>query len=122
MLQVADLPHQIVFREKTHPSFAVRRKANILIADDEPCVLKFLTAVLPADRYRISQACNGLEAILVWHQSKPIDLLIADVNMPGLDGPLVAEAIWVEKYIPVLYISGLPPADLAERHIQDGRA
>jgi CheY-like chemotaxis protein len=98
------------------------RKADILLAEDEPIVRKFVTAALTKEGYRIFQACDGLEAILLWHERRPIDLIMADVNMPGLAGPLLAEAIWVEEYTPVLYISGLPPGGLAARHIQDGRA
>jgi len=65
---------------------------------------------------------TAFEAILLWYERKPVDLIIADVIMPGVNGPLLVEAIWDEEYTPVLYISGLAPRGLAARHIQDGRA
>ena len=114
--------HQVIFRERTAAKSPGFRKADILLAEDDPIVRKFLTAALTAEGYHIFQACDGLEAILLWHERKPIDLIIADVNMPGLTGPLLAEAIWVEEYTPVLYISGLPPEGLTALHIEDGRA
>ena len=91
------------------PKSAAFRKVNILLADDEPVVRKFVVAALPTEGYHIFQACDGLEAILLWHERKPVDLIIADVMMPGVNGPLLVEAIWAEEYTPVLYISGLPP-------------
>ena len=114
--------HQVISCERTAAKSRGFRKADILLAEDEPSVRKLLTSALTKERYRIFQACDGLEAILLWRERKPIDLIIADVNMPGLVGPLLAEAIWVEEYTPVLYISGLPPEGLAARHIEDGRA
>src|SRR5438046_816792 len=121
-VESAVLSRQVSFGEKPSPKSPIFRKANILLADDEPIVRKFLVAALPTERYRIFQACDGLDGILIWHERKPIDLIIADVNMPGLDGSQLVEAIWAEEYTPVLYISGLPPGGLAARHIQDSRA
>ncbi len=114
--------HQVIFCERTAAKSPAFSKADILLAEDDPIVLKFLTAALTTEGYRIFQACDGLEAILLWQERKPIDLIITDVNMPELAGPQLAEAIWVEEYTPVLYISGLPPGGLAARHIEDGRA
>jgi len=111
--------HQAILRERTSSAFGI---ANILLAEDDLIVRNFLTAALTREGYRIIQACDGREAILLWHEYKPIDLIIADVNMPGLRGPLLAEAIWVEEFTPVLYISGLPPGDLVEQHIRNGHA
>ena len=97
-------------------------KLRALIADDEPLVRKFITTVLMSEGYRVLQARNALEAILCWREHKDFDLIVSDVNMPDISGPDFVEAIWMQGYIPVLYMSGLPPDDSASKHVLDGRA
>jgi len=94
----------------------VVRQANVLIVDDEAVVRRFLAAVLAPDGHRLFEARDGLEGIVVWRERKPIDLIISDVNMPGLSGPEFAEAILDVANTPVLYVSGLPLAGLAAQH------
>jgi CheY-like chemotaxis protein len=118
-VEVGGPSHQVIYRERMSPGC---RNVNVLFADDDPFVRRFLTTALTMEGYRIFQADDGYAAMSLWHEHQPIGLIIADVNMPGLDGPLLAEAIWVEKFTPVLYISGRPPEGLTARHIKEGRA
>jgi len=58
---------------------------NILIADDDPVTLKLLSARLGAWHHTVHQAADGNTA---WEtiRSTPIDIVVSDWMMPGLDG------------------------------------
>ncbi len=57
---------------------------TILVADDNEPSRVLIREVLQA-RYRIIEACNGIEALNKASETTP-DLLLADIEMPGLDG------------------------------------
>ncbi|MBN1350731.1 sigma-54-dependent Fis family transcriptional regulator [candidate division KSB1 bacterium] len=62
-----------------------KSKEKILIVDDEAYIIEGLTAILENEGYQIYSASNGLQAIKKL-ESKQIDLVLADLVMPGLDG------------------------------------
>ena len=59
--------------------------ARVVIVDDEPSLIKFVSQNLRARGYDVADASNGLEGVEVVKDYKP-DLIILDVNMPGMDG------------------------------------
>lgn len=60
-------------------------KIKILLVDDEPDILEIIRFNLEKERYQISLASNGLEAIKIAEKIVP-HLIILDVMMPLLDG------------------------------------
>lgn len=64
----------------------------ILLVDDEPDVLEFLSYNLNKEGYCVLKAKNGIEALKVLHKEQP-HLIILDVMMPGLDGIEVCKQI-----------------------------
>ena len=58
---------------------------RILVADDEPALLRLLEFVLGRRGYMIQGVTNGNAAVEVLKTESP-DLVILDVMMPGLDG------------------------------------
>ncbi|PKP22853.1 MAG: DNA-binding response regulator [Bacteroidetes bacterium HGW-Bacteroidetes-21] len=58
---------------------------RILIVDDEPDILEFLSYNLKKEGYVVSVASNGLEALESAQAEKP-HLALLDVMMPGMDG------------------------------------
>jgi two-component system, OmpR family, alkaline phosphatase synthesis response regulator PhoP len=58
---------------------------KILIADDEPDILEFVTYNLIKEGYQVSTARNGSEAIEMAKKVHP-HLILLDIMMPGLDG------------------------------------
>ena len=58
---------------------------RILVADDEPALLRLLEFVLGRRGYVIQGVTNGNAAVEVLKTESP-DLVILDVMMPGLDG------------------------------------
>ncbi len=58
---------------------------QILIVDDEARMLRVLEIMLQKMGHEISCASNGIEALQSLHES-PVDLVISDLRMPGMDG------------------------------------
>ncbi|MEY3764252.1 MAG: hypothetical protein RLZ42_912 [Armatimonadota bacterium] len=58
---------------------------RILVADDEPALLRLLEFVLGRRGYIIQGVTNGTAAVEILKTESP-DLVILDVMMPGLDG------------------------------------
>ena len=74
-----------------------RRSANLLLADDDPGLLKLLGMRLSSEGFRVSTAESGPEALKVLNKEK-IDLVISDLRMDEMDGmALFAE---IQKPIP----------------------
>jgi len=61
------------------------KKIKILLVDDEPDILEFLSYNLKKEGYEVSTASNGNDAIKIAEKEIP-QLIILDVMMPGLDG------------------------------------
>ena len=80
-------------------------KQTILVVDDEAPMRKLLSANLKASGYDVRAAADGTEAMNLI-QEHPVDLLVLDLNMPGLNGLQVLEAVRRSAEIPVLILSG----------------
>ena len=65
---------------------------RILLAEDDPANRKILGAMLKHANYNIDFAENGLKALEMWEKGG-YDLVLMDVQMPGLDGFEVTRAI-----------------------------
>jgi two-component system, OmpR family, KDP operon response regulator KdpE len=59
--------------------------ANILVVDDEPQIRRVLRSTLTTQGYVISEAKTGEEALESVRKERP-DLILLDVNMPGMGG------------------------------------
>ena len=58
---------------------------KILVVDDEPTVRDFLNDFFTEEGYRVIQASNGKQAILLAEIENP-EVILLDINMPGIDG------------------------------------
>ncbi len=81
---------------------------TILLAEDEESVRGLASHILRMQGFTVIVAKNGNEAInLCEKKERPIDLLLTDVVMPGMSGPVLAERIKTFcPQIKILYISG----------------
>ena len=59
--------------------------ANILVVDDEPQIRRVLRSTLSSQGYVITDAKSGEEALESFRKERP-DLVLLDVNMPGMGG------------------------------------
>ncbi|HNY89916.1 MAG TPA: sigma-54 dependent transcriptional regulator [bacterium] len=81
-------------------------KANILIVDDDKNICKMIEASLRKEkRYEIETALSG-EACLRLIKENPPDLVLLDIQMPGIDGIETLHRIREENpYIPVIMMT-----------------
>ncbi len=83
------------------------RKKNILIVDDDTTYMLTIRDWL-SERYRISMAASGLQAIQ-WLARNKADLILLDYEMPVTPGPQVLEMLKSElstSSIPVMFLTG----------------
>jgi len=88
---------------------AISANADILIVDDTPANLTVLSAILGKRGYRVRPAINGALALKAAQKAVP-DLILLDVQMPGLDGYEVCRQLKADaqtRAIPVIFISAL---------------
>ena len=80
---------------------------TVLLVEDEPMVRGVAERALTRHGYTVITADNGEDALEVLARNEPIDLLISDVVMPGMDGPtMVREARRSRPDLKILFISG----------------
>ena len=68
---------------------------TVLIADDDRAIRDSLERALQLEGYRTRTAADGVEALTAVH-ADPVDLLILDVMMPGVDGLGVCRVLRAE--------------------------
>jgi DNA-binding NtrC family response regulator len=79
---------------------------TILVVDDEKSVRDSLRMILSYARYGVELAEDGASALSIL-DSRPIDLVLLDIKMPGMDGIEVLEAtVKKNPELPVVIISG----------------
>ena len=79
---------------------------TILVVDDDPELRSIVVAILSEPGYTVLSASDGYEAIRVL-VGRSVDLLIADIKMPGLDGfELARQAKLMRPNLNVIYLSG----------------
>src|SRR5256714_976039 len=64
----------------------MREKANILLVDDEPGMLRYIRTLLEVDDYKVQTATTGEEALATVQKGLRPDLVLMDLLMPGIDG------------------------------------
>ena len=81
--------------------------ATILLADDDSAMRRLLRTVLEREGFKVEEAIDGLEALEAV-ETKPIDLLLLDHDMPNLTGLGVLEELRarvVTASIPVIMLT-----------------
>ena len=80
---------------------------TVLLVEDEPMVRSVAERALTRHGYTVITADNGEDALEIIARNEPIDLLISDVVMPGMDGPtMVREARQSRPDLKILFMSG----------------
>ncbi len=67
-------------------------KSNILVVDDEPVARQSLTDILKLEGHNVNSAANG-QAAVEYVRTHPVDLMIVDLRMPGMDGLEVVQVV-----------------------------
>ena len=93
------------------------RQEKILIVDDESMTINLVTELLYAD-YRLAAAKEGRTALTIAASEDPPDLILLDIQMPGMDGYEVCRRLKAEprsRAIPVIFLTvkSEPEAELS---------
>jgi CheY-like chemotaxis protein len=89
---------------------------KILIADDDPCVLRAVADRCSVMGFDVETATSGLQALIRASERRP-DVLVIDIHMPEVDGFSVLAYLRDsgKKPIHVMAITGNPGREIAER-------
>lgn len=91
--------------------------ATVLVVDDEFGISTLLKDVFEDEGHRVLVATNGRQALERVAEEKP-DLVLTDFMMPVMDGAALIQALAADpatEGIPVLIMSSMPEATVAER-------
>src|SRR5580700_4508179 len=66
--------------------------SKLMIVDDEPALRKALRTSLTASGFEVLEARSGEEALTLLDRT-PVDLVLLDINMPGISGIEVCRRI-----------------------------
>jgi PAS domain S-box-containing protein len=90
---------------------------TVLVVEDEPLVCAVTVRALSSAGYRVLSAGSGAEALaLAARELRPIGLVVSDVVMPGMSGPVVAASLCRQHPgLKVLLVSGYTRDAILER-------
>ncbi len=73
--------------------------ARILVAEDDPHILRVISLWLTRQGHEVVEARNGLIALEQYEARRP-DILITDINMPGMDGTELLKRVLAQPHLP----------------------
>ena len=90
----------------------------VLVAEDDPALLRLVTSIVEAEGYLVAQARDGKEAYKVLKSGVDIVLAIVDVLMPYIEGTQIVKFMQSDEQlrsVPVIMMTG-------EKSVQIGSA
>ncbi len=77
---------------------------TILVVDDEPQLVKVLRGYLEQSGFRVVAAGDGPSAVAQYLHERP-DLVLLDLNLPGMDGIDVARRLRASSNVPIIMVT-----------------
>jgi CheY-like chemotaxis protein len=92
---------------------------TILVVDDEQDILNLVQSALNRVGFNVIQAQSGDIALQLFGKLPgPIDLLLTDVVMPGMSGPMLVDRLLaMQPNLPVLFMSGYDDRQVVQRYV-----
>ena len=78
--------------------------ATILVIEDEPELVKVLRSYLEQAGFSVISASRGDTGLSIWERKRP-DIVLLDLNMPGMDGLDVAREIRRKGDTPIIMLT-----------------
>jgi CheY-like chemotaxis protein len=102
------------------PAGAMAGTETVLVVEDEEPVRRMIRATLGRAGYRVVEARNGAEALVLYNQERDVvKLVLTDVIMPRLDGGALGEWLRsVDPSIRILFVSGYADSALEEKGVR----
>ncbi len=83
------------------------KQETVLVVEDDADVRSYVVETLSALNYSVREAADAEAALRILDDSAPVDLLLTDVVMPGMNGRALAEAARLRRPgLKVLYMTG----------------
>lgn len=104
------------------PSEEAQGSKTILIVEDNELNMRLFNDLLEAKGYRILQSRDGLDVLKIARESKP-DLILMDIQLPGISGLDVAKSIKEDenlKTIPIIALTAFAMKGDEEKIRQGG--
>ena len=97
---------------------------TVLVVEDEPVVRGLIIELLTELGYRTLEASDGPKGLEILQSKRPIDLLVTDIGLPGLNGRQVADAgRLLRPGLKILFMTGYAEnAALASGFLDHGMA
>lgn len=99
------------------------QKRTVLIAEDNPANSSYAQKLMEKFGYRTVLAGNGNEALKAWQQ-QPFDLILMDIQMPGMNGDEVVRTIrqreGAERHTPIIAVTAHALLGDQERLLEAG--
>ena len=94
--------------------------AHILVAEDDASMRHFLTLALERAGHKVESCEDGVTALRAIEANTEIDLLLADIVMPGMDGiELAKKAHEIIPALKVMFITGFAAIAMAQKNEQE---
>ena len=118
-LPAVEAPVEMLPRSPAEISARVIRGETLLLIEDETLVRELAHEILTGQGYRVLDAGSGEEAIRVFEaHPEPIQLVVTDVIMPGMNGREVYERMaQLRPGLKVLYMSGYTQSAIVHRGV-----
>jgi two-component system KDP operon response regulator KdpE len=78
--------------------------AKILVVDDEPQIRRMMRATLTSSGHQVDEARTGEEALEKFREFLP-DLVLLDLNMPGMGGVEACKSIRAGSDVPIIILT-----------------
>jgi two-component system, OmpR family, KDP operon response regulator KdpE len=77
---------------------------KVLVVDDEPQIRRVMRVILSGENYQVVEARSGESALLRFREFLP-DLVLLDLNMPGMSGLETCRAIRETSEVPIIVLT-----------------
>lgn len=85
---------------------------HILIIEDDSSIRKLVRSNLQKRGYTVSEAENSQQALALFQESPPADLVLLDLILPGLSGVDICKWIRARSEVPIIVLSARLEEDL----------
>ena len=98
-----------------------KSKARILVVDDEPAVLETVREILVLKGFDVVVAADGIQAVDTVANTQNLDLIITDMNMPGMNGLDLLKLIGrLKRNLPIIILTGNATVENALESVKEG--
>ncbi len=115
-------PEQAIQLERAEADTSGHQAAILVVDDDDPMRMVLVLTLRALGYVNLAEAADG-EAALALLREREFDLLVSDIQMPGMDGFALLEAIKSDpflRHLPVIVASGMNELESVARCIELG--